>query len=238
MLNNIRKTGISCLVGPVALIGALSMVTACASTEKQDLPKVSDDGLTLIEGTEMAAVYVQEGADFTEYKRLAIIDVSVSFRKNWMRDQNANSAALGSRVSQKDADKIKQAVADEFKSVFAEELEKGGYTVVDYDGVDNSAQDLLVLRPAIVNLDVTAPDTMSPGMSRTYTASAGSMSLYLEFYDSVSSSLLGRVMDAEAARDAGYMSISNSVTNKSEADRILRKWAKLLVKKLDKVHGK
>jgi hypothetical protein len=238
MLNNIRKTGISCLVGPVALIGALSMVTACASTEKQDMPKVSDDGLTLIEGTEMAAVYVQEGADFTEYKRLAIIDVSVSFRKNWMRDQNANSAALGSRVSQKDADKIKQAVADEFKSVFTEELEKGGYTVVDYEGVDNSAQDLLVLRPAIVNLDVTAPDTMSPGMSRSFSASAGSMSLYLEFYDSVSSSLLGRVMDAEAARDAGYMSISNSVTNKSEADRILRKWAKLLVKKLDKVHGK
>jgi hypothetical protein len=238
MLNNIRKTGISCLVGPVALIGALSLVTACASTEKQDMPKVSDDGLTLIEGTEMAAVYVQEGADFTEYKRLAIIDVSVSFRKNWMRDQNANSAALGSRVSQKDADRIKQAVADEFKSVFAEELEKGGYTVVDYEGVDNSAQDLLVLRPAIVNLDVTAPDTMSPGMSRSFSASAGSMSLYLEFYDSVSSSLLGRVMDAEAARDSGHMSISSSVTNKADADRIMRKWAKLLVKKLDKVHGK
>jgi hypothetical protein len=238
MLNNIRKTGISYLLAPVTLIGALSLVTACASTEKQDMPKVSDDGLTLIEGTEMAAVYVQEGADFTEYKRLAIIDVDVSFRKNWIRDQNSNRVALGDRVTQKDADRIKQAVADEFKSVFAEELEKGGYTVVDYEGVDNSAQDLLVLRPAIVNLDVTAPDTMSPGMSRSYTASAGSMSLYLEFYDSVSGSLLGRVMDAEAARDSGHMSISSSVTNKADADRIMRKWARLLVKKLDKVHGK
>ena len=238
MLNNIRKTGISYLVGPVALIGALSLVTACASTEKQDMPKVSDDGLTLIEGTEMAAVYVQEGADFTEYKRLAIIEVDVSFRKNWIRDQNADRVALGDRVTQKDADRIKQAVADEFESVFAEELGKGGYTVVDYEGVDNSARDLLVLRPAIVNLDVTAPDTMSPGMSRSYTASAGSMSLYLEFYDSVSSSLLGRVMDAEAARDSGHMSISSSVTNKADADRIMRKWARLLVKKLDKVHGK
>ncbi|MEH6592891.1 MAG: DUF3313 family protein [Halioglobus sp.] len=202
------------------------------------MPKVSDDGLTLVEGTEVGAAYLQEGADFTQYNRLAIMDVSVSFRKDWMRDQNRDRAALSQRITQQDADKIKQSLADEFQTVFTEELEKGGYTVVDYEGVDNSAQDLLVLRPAIVNLDVTAPDTMSPGMSRTYTASTGSMTLVLEFFDSVTSSLLGRVMDAEAVRDAGYMSISNSVTNKADADRIMRKWAKLLVKKLDKVHGK
>jgi len=45
-------------------------------------------------------------------------------------------------------------------------------------------------------------------------------------------------VDEKSARDAGYMRISNSVTNKSEADRILHKWAKLLVEKLDKVNGK
>lgn len=122
--------------------------------------------------------------------------------------------------------------------MFTQELEKGGYTVVDYEGVDNSNQDLLVLRPAIVNLDVTAPDTRSPGRTRTFTASAGSMTLVLEFFDSVTSSLLGRVMDAEAARDRGNMHFSNSVTNKAEADRIMRKWARLLVEKLDEVHGK
>ena len=155
-----------------------------------------------------------------------------------MRDQNRDRVALSHRITQEDADRVKQSVADEFKSVFTEELDKGGYTVVEYEGVDNSAQDLLVLRPAIVNLDVTAPDTMSPGMSRTYTTSTGSMTLVLEFFDSVTSSLLGRVMDAEAVRDAGYMSISNSVTNKTDADRLMRKWARLLVEKLDEVHGK
>ena len=237
-MNRISRVGISRLVGPAALIGVLALVGACASTEKAEMPKVSDDGLALVEGTEIGAAYRQPGADFTQYNRLAIMDVGVSFRKDWMRDQNRDRVALSHRITQKDADRVKQSVADEFKSVFTEELDKGGYTVVEYEGVDNSAQDLLVLRPAIVNLDVTAPDTMSPGMSRTYTASTGSMTLVLEFYDSVTSSLLGRVMDAEAVRDAGYMSISNSVTNKADADRIMRKWAKLLVKKLDKVHGK
>ena len=110
--------------------------------------------------------------------------------------------------------------------------------MVDLDGADNSAQDLLLLRPAIINLDVTAPDTMTAGRSRTFTASAGSMTLLMGFYDAVSGSLLARVMDAEAAHDTGYMQISNSVTNMADANRIFRKWAKILVKKTDAAHGK
>ena len=117
-------------------------------------------------------------------------------------------------------------------------MEKGGYAVVPYDGFENSSQDLLLLTPAIVNLDVTAPDKMSAGMSRTYSASAGSMTLYLEFHDSVSGALLARVMDAQSSMDTGRIQISNSVTNKAEADRMLRRWATTLVSKLDEVHGK
>jgi hypothetical protein len=238
MLNSFSRTGISRQVGRTALIGVLTLVGACASTDKSDLPQVSDDGLQLIEGTGRAVVYVDPDADFSQYQRLAIMDVGVSFQKNWLRDQNSSRVGLSHRVTQKDADKIKQAVAEEFQKVFTEELNKGGYAVVEYEGVDNSTQDLLVLRPNIVNLDVAAPDTMSAGRTRSFTASAGSMTLYLELFDSVTSSLLGRVVDSEAARDPGYMSISNSVTNKAEADRIMRNWARLLVEKLDKVHGK
>ena len=238
MFSCITRARISRLVGPAALIGVLALVGACASTQKEDLPKVSNDGLTLVEGTKAAAVYVDPDANFAQFNRVTIAEVEVAFRKKWMRDQNQDRMALSRRVTQDDANRIKESVAREFKTVFTEELEKGGYTVVEYKGFENSAQDLLLLTPAIVNLDVTAPDTQSPGRSRTYSASAGSMTLYLEFHDSISGALLGRVMDAQAARDRGYMSISNSVTNRAEADRMLRKWARLLVQKLDKVHGK
>lgn len=103
---------------------------------------------------------------------------------------------------------------------------------------ETAAEDVLVLRPAIINLDITAPDTMSPGMTRTFTASAGEMTLYMEFFDSTTSAILGRVVDAEASRDLGGVQISNRVTNIAEADRILRKWADILRQKLDEVHGK
>jgi len=200
-------------------------------------PKVTSDGLNLVEGTEAAAVWILDGADFSEYKRVMILDVGVGFKKNWRRDYNREEVSLAGQVSKSDAEKIKQHVADEFKTVFTNELVKAGYEVANYD-VNLAAEDTLVLRPAILDLVVTAPDTNAAGMSRTYTASAGAMTLYLEFYDSVTSSILGRVVDRKNAQDNGMMQISNRVTNKTEADRMFRKWTGLLIAKMDAVMGK
>jgi len=161
----------------------------------------------------------------------------VGFKKNWRRDYNRDEVSLEGQVSKSDAEKIKQSVADEFKKVFTAELEKAGYEVADYD-LKLAEADILVLRPALLDLVVTAPDTMSAGRSRSYTASAGAMTLYLEFYDSVTSSILARVVDRKNAQDNGMMQISNRVTNKADADRMFRKWAGLLIAKMDSVMGK
>lgn len=215
---------------------AMGMLAGCASTPNEDLPTVTDEGLHLVKGTKSSALYVLPDADLAQYNRFAIAEVRVAFKDDWLKEQNATRRAH--RVTQKDADEIKSAVSEQFEKIFTEELQKGGYKVVNLEGVDNSEQDLLLLRPAIINLDVTAPDTMTAGRSRTFTASAGSMTLLMGFHDAVSGSLLARVVDAEAARDTGYMQISNSVTNMSEANRIFRKWAKILVTKTDAAHGK
>jgi hypothetical protein len=57
----------------------------CATTQKADLPKVSDDGLNLAEGNKAAAVYVDPDADFSQFNRVIIADLEVAFRKDWMR---------------------------------------------------------------------------------------------------------------------------------------------------------
>ena len=87
---------------------------------------------------------------------------------------------------------------------------------------------VLVLRPAIINLDVEAPDTMQPGMTRTFSASAGQATLFLELYDSVTSELLARIYDAEEVDGMGFINVRNGVTNRADADRMLKKWADLL----------
>jgi hypothetical protein len=196
------------------------MVLALPALQAKDLPKTTDDGLELVEHTKLRAVYMKPGASLAQYDRVAILDCFVSFKKNWQRDYNDQAVGLEDRVSQKDMDEIKQRLADEFKQVFTKELEDKGYEVVT-----GGAKNVVVLRPAIINLVVTAPDTMSPGMEQTFVASAGEMTLYMELYDSLTSDLIARVIDPEAARDEGGFGMSNRVTNKADADRILRKWA-------------
>jgi hypothetical protein len=238
MFKNLLSTTRQALIPLGLAILATSILAGCVSTSapNEDLPKVTDEGLHLKKGTKSSALYVLPDADLAQYNRFAIAEVRVAFRDDWLKDQNTTRRAH--RVTQKDADEIKSAVSEQFSKIFTEELRKGGYTVVDLDGVDNSAQDLLLLRPAIINLDVTAPDTMTAGRSRTFTASAGSMTLLMGFYDAVSGSLLAQVVDAEAAHDMGHMQISNSVTNMADANRIFRKWAKILVEKTDAAHAK
>jgi len=216
------------------LVGSLATVQAA---DDDWPPKVTSDGLNLVEGTKAAAVWVLDGADFSEYSRVMIIDVGVGFKKNWRRDYNRDEISLSGQVSKSDAEKIKQRVADEFKTVFTEELEKAGYEVADYD-FNLAEADTLVLRPAIVDLDVAAPDVGHAGRSYSFTASAGAMTLYLEFYDSVTSSLLGRVVDRKAARESSMMQISSRSRNIFEADRLFKKWTALLIAKMDSVMGK
>ena len=226
---------------PAVLRAGCVLATALslgACTTSSDLPATTDDGLQRVEGARVDAAYMAPDADFSIYQRVNIARVEVSLQKNWLRDQNADRRNVSHKVTQEDADRIKAAIATSFREIFTEELKKGGYEVVAEVDPTGDNEDLLLLLPSIIDLDVAAPDTQSPGRYRTYTTSAGSMTLGLEFRDSITGDTLGKVMDSREAPDRGYMQVSNSVTNKAEAERMLRRWAGMLVAALDKAHGK
>ena len=96
------------------------------------------------------------------------------FSKNWQRNYN-EQANFEARVSDKDMEEIRERVATEFKKEFEQVLEKGGHKIVT-----DAGSGVLILRPAIIDLNVTAPDVMTPGMTTTFVASAGSMTLYMD----------------------------------------------------------
>jgi len=215
----------------VVFVVILAATVSPGLSAKDKLPEVSDDGLHLQKDTKAAAVYLKPGATLDQYEKIALLDCFVSFKKNWQRDYNRDEMGLERRVSDDDVTAMKKRVADEFKVVFTNELDtKGGYAIVDH-----AAADVLVLRPAIINLVVDAPDTMSPGMDRTFVASAGQMTLYLELYDSVTSDIIARIIDPEADRGMGIAQMGNRVTNKAAADRIMKRWADTLRGHLDAV---
>lgn len=196
-------------------------------------PDQTDDGLDRVKSKKVDAVYWKEGASLSGYNRVRIDTVSVEFRKNWLRDQNNDRRSVNDRISTEDMDNIRAGLAEAFREEFTKVLEKGGYEVVDENGAD-----VLLLQPSIVNLDVTAPDNSmnTPGITRTYTTSAGEMTLNLDFRDSETNSLIGRAIDRREDRAAGNIQFSNSITNKADAERILRSWATILRKALDDAH--
>ncbi|WP_418258590.1 hypothetical protein [Haliea sp. E17] len=71
-------------------------------------------------------------------------------------------------------------------------------------------------------------------MERSYMTSAGQMTLLLELVDATTGDVLARIIDPQADADDNMLTWTNSVTNKADADRILRRWAKELREGLDK----
>jgi len=194
------------------------------------LPEVTVDGLHHLSDTELAIVYAKPDIDLGQYNRFFLVDAHVAFRKNWKRDQHMTGSRIG--ISSSDMERIKTELAALFKEVFTETLIEGGYELAT-----ERADDVLIIRPAIINLDVQAPDTMSAGRSRSYSESAGEMTLYLELYDSVTDDLLAKALDRQLDRDTGYFQWQNSVTNRAAANRILKEWANVLKEGLDEARS-
>jgi hypothetical protein len=222
----------------VATMGLLVAVTlgstleAATASAAADPPAVSEDGLQLRKSTKTRLVYVRPGASLARYRRVVILDPLVEFEKDWQKDYNRSVSGLEGRVSDKDVERMKRDLAAGFKKVFTKELqEKGGYEVV---GV--AAPDVLVLRPALINVEVNAPDLMTPGFGATVVRSAGQMTLYLELWDSTTNTILARVLDAKADSDS-FAERASRVTNAAAADRILRGWASELRGHLDAARG-
>ena len=206
----------------IAVLGLLAANGAYA--KKQELPDVTVDGLHRVTDSKLAIVYAEPGADLAPYKRVQLLDAYVAFKKNWERDQRTRSAS-NFRVTAKDIEKIKTTLAEEFQTVFKEALEEAGYEITDEAG-----EDVMIVRPAIINLDVNAPDTLRAGRTNTYTASAGEMTLYIELYDSITGDIIAKALDRKIDRaNAGFYTWTNAVTNRAAALRILRGWAKILV---------
>ena len=214
------------------ILGLLAMALTFAaiaslSVNSVEAPDISFDGLVLEPDSEIALLYVKPGADFSGYNHFKMLDAYVAFKKNWQR----NTRVAGRRVSNKDMEKIKVEAAVLLHESFRKELDEiGGYTFVEEPG-DN----VMILRPALIDLEITAPDIPVAGRVTQFVASAGAATLYLELYDSVSGEILARAVDRRRMQNYGTARWANSVTNRADAARLFEGWASLLRQGMDEV---
>lgn len=188
------------------------------------------DGLVLVKNTQLGRVYVRPGATLKPYTKFAILNCMVSFAPNWREDMQTN---FSMQITQEQVQQTEAAIAAEFKDVFVAQLEQGGFPMVT-----TAAPDVLVLRPALINVYITAPQNLADPDSATFSSTTGQLTLFLELYDSVTSKLLARVIDPESvsATDGTFMwqSRAGNITAGQEA---MTRWADILRQRMEAARG-
>ncbi|MDX3885403.1 MULTISPECIES: DUF3313 family protein [Sphingomonas] len=212
------------LKGTAVRVAALWLLAALPATPSSAAkPPDTWDNLHKIHSKKMDYVYLLPGADFRTYTKVMLDPTEVAFEKNWLRDYNNSSVAMTMRLSDSDAQRILSQVQTGFHDILSKAYAKGGYQVVNAPGPD-----VLRLRTAVINLSVTAPDTMPAGRVRTFSRDAGGATLVLEARDSLSGAVLGRAVDSRDIGDS-MPYFRNSVTNRGAFSDVFDRWAKISV---------
>ncbi|MFZ0266004.1 DUF3313 family protein [Caulobacter sp.] len=211
----------------VMALGGLAM--AAAGPALADKPSAEWDGLVRIKAKRFDKVYVRPGADFRVYSKVILDPTEIAFEKNWQRDYNSASRPSDMQVTDKDI----QRMADEGRKSAGQILEKA-YTAGGYPVVTEPAPDVLRVRTSLIDIVVRAPDVAGAMNVRTYSRDAGEITLVMEARDSVTGSLLGRVVDDRTVDDF-TMEWRNRVTNRADFSRQVETWAKNSVKGLDEL---
>jgi hypothetical protein len=213
----------------MALGLALLTMSALAAPKADVHAAMSYDGLEQISIKGIDLAYARPGASLAAYDKVRIEPIEVAFRKDW----NPKRTGSELRLDAAERENIRTGVAKIVRDEFVKALEAGsGYRVVAESGPD-----VLRVNASVLNLYVNAPEGRSAARTRTYTVSAGEMTLVAELRDSETGEVLARVVDRREARQYNRLTLTDSVMNTAEARDIAAAWALVLRNGLDKAHG-
>ena len=193
------------------VLAILTCGLACmqpALAQNANKKAADNDALQRIEGP-YRDFFWRPGATLSQYKRVVILDPYIEFADGWLKAKNAGRRSFN-RVDADKVEAIKAALAEDVRTIFGETLRKAGYETVNV-----AAPDVVVLRPAILNVDIS----LDVYIENRFTESGGTkMALYLEFFDAASSTLIGRAADSDSDPDS----------TRPIVRRILTRWAERL----------
>jgi Protein of unknown function (DUF3313) len=189
-------------------------------------PPPDDEGLVAVNVKGLDHVYARPGANLSQYDKIMLDPVEVSFSKNWKPDPAGGPITAAE----------KQTIRDGLARIFRDELQKqlggpGGYPLVH-----TADADVLRIRAEIRDLYINAPDVPRAASKRTYAVSVGEMRLVAELRDASTGSLIARVIDYKKDPDAPWLHLTTRVDNAAAARRAVADWAKILRRRLDVAH--
>ena len=226
----------SCVLS--SFLAATALLIPVSYAETDPWPAISPAGLHRATFSRLSVVYLAPNVDLGIYNEIMLMEPVVRFRKN--REGTEISEGHGLDASPEVILAVRKKMASEFRKVFAEKLENGGYDIVQKE-----AFDVLLVRPAIINLEVSFPEDAESSDVEAIVRSAGELTLFLEAFDSVTGEVLARGMDLKETTDMGgdgaglvfFRSDLEPEKDQALIDYAFNDWADSLVKSLNEARA-
>jgi hypothetical protein len=187
------------------------------------------DGLSKVSLKGIEVAYARPGARLSEYKRVLVLPVSVSLRRDWTRSGGMHAV----RPKAEDIERIRARVGTFVREEFEKDLAAAGIEQAQAPG-----EDVLEIALSITDLYAAAPEVQVPGRQDVYALSAGEMTLVGELRDSVSGETQFRFYDHGKATDWPRPRRILFNENETETRKLARAWAKALRTGLQAAQGK
>ncbi|MBW2541803.1 MAG: DUF3313 family protein, partial [Deltaproteobacteria bacterium] len=198
---------------------AVALCNACATGSSP--PEATHEGLRLVPDSKMQHAWVKPGEDFSQYDMIGVLDCYVAFKKSWRLNHPDLRAA--------DMYKVRNWLTAELRAIISSELWRNGYQIATA-----AKKNVLLVRPALIDLEVLEPVTQSEENGIAFKASTGSAILYVELYDAESSEILARAVDREQINHIGDIEIASISAGSDDTRRLLNHWADLIVGELER----
>jgi hypothetical protein len=196
---------------------AVALAAGCAADPPPD--ETTADGLVRVPSRSVGGVYRAPDAAFTQYQRLILEPPSISFVEDWLEKHSEVSTAEMSRLRKESM----QLFRDEFKREF---VKRGPFNFAQ-----EPAPDVLLVVPAIEDLDIKTPEAgMEPG-NRTYlTGRPVTMKVTGDLRDAMTGKVVGRVITYHLPEQNpnNELRLANRTANAQEQRRVYAEWSLLV----------
>jgi len=193
----------------------IGMLAGCESSRGPI--EYSDDGLLRVPSRSAGGVYRKEDWPFSQYKRVIVEPLVVSFVKDWEKNHKDTPAKEVKRIR------------EEAQQLFSESFKREIVTRAKYQYADMPGHDVLLIAPRCEDLDIIATDANTMD-TKTLTPGPPKMQLVAEMRDSESGTLVGRVImfSGYETYDFNKLREANRVTNAHDIKLAFDKYTMLL----------
>lgn len=208
------------------LISAVT-VAGCSSTPKtEDASEQSRATSTETQSHIIEGTFVAPGVDFAKYRRLIIAELGLA---------DINITVPAERRSETPwalTEQDKSFMRGEYThAVVSNLIADGAYTTAI-----NPAEDVLLVKSRIVQIAAGKPAPAENPAMAMYRETAGTITLSIELYDSMSHRLIGTITNS---RDLGQMNVGdNQMATNTQIRQAFIYWLKTLRTELDTLSGR